>query len=104
MAQTSYKNRMTKSTCMAVYTYVHGKNKSRHHAFSSGKHAMQNAARCRDTLTCMIHAQVMLHCVKSFLVSVLFMEHELGNRLFIVLTKYDIIKMTNFIEALTLGP
>ena len=33
---TSYKNRMTKSTCMVIYTYVHGRNKNRHHAFSYG--------------------------------------------------------------------
>ena len=63
---------MTCSEISVKETYVHGKNKSRQHAFSSGKHIMQNAARCRDMLQhlgCMIHAQLMLHYVTSFLVS-----------------------------------
>ena len=42
---TSYMNEITKATCMMVWTW---ENKSRHHDFSSGKHTMQNAARCRD--------------------------------------------------------
>ena len=88
-----------------VNIYVDGKNKSRHHAFTSGKHTKQNAARCRDMLqhpwlydSCTANASLcnivsvpfapslhlyILVVQKSliFLVSVLFMEHELGIRL-----------------------
>ena len=31
-----------------MVVYVHEKNRRRHYAFSSGKHTIQNAARCRD--------------------------------------------------------
>ena len=61
---------------VVLYTYVHRKNKSRYHAYSSGKHTMQNAARCRDMLQ---HPFSYDSCTaNASLCNIISMEHQLG--------------------------